>query len=79
MIGFAGWNFFSNAAYIFNTQGVSLLVNVYFGVVLNAARGIATQVDSAVLQFVNNFTMAINPQITKVVCPGDKDRLNFHM
>lgn len=77
MIGFAGWNFFSNAAYIFNTQGVSLLVNVYFGVVLNAARGIATQVDSAVLQFVNNFTMAINPQITKSYASGDKDRLNF--
>lgn len=77
MIGFAGWNFFSNAAYIFNTQGVSLLVNVYFGVALNAARGIATQVDGAILQFVNNFTMAINPQITKSYASGDKNRLNF--
>lgn len=77
MIGFAGWNFFSNAAYIFNTQGVSLLVNLYFGVALNAARGIATQVDGAVLQFVNNFTMAINPQITKSYAASDKERLNY--
>lgn len=77
MMGFACWNFFSNAAYIFNTQGVSLLVNVYFGVALNAARGIATQVDGAVLQFVNNFSMAINPQITKSYASGDRSRLNY--
>ena len=77
MMGFAWWNFFSNAAYIFNTQGVSLLVNVYFGVALNAARGIATQVDGAVLQFVNNFSMAINPQITKSYASGDRSRLNY--
>lgn len=77
MMGFAGWNFFSNAAYIFNTQGVSLLVNVYFGVALNAARGIATQVDGAILQFVNNFSMAVNPQITKSYAAGDRERLNY--
>ena len=65
MANFAGWSFFSNAVYILNTQGVGVLMNVYFGVTLNAARGIATQVDQAVLQFANNFTTAINPQITK--------------
>ena len=77
MIGFAGWNFFSNGAYIFNTQGISILVNVYFGVALNAARGIATQVDGVILQFVNNFTMAINPQITKSYATGDQDRVYY--
>lgn len=77
MMGFAGWNFFSNAAYIFNTQGISILVNLYFGVALNAARGIATQVDGAILQFVNNFTMAINPQITKSYAANDQDRLFY--
>ena len=71
MLGFAGWNFFINTAYIFNTQGVNLLINVYFGVALNAARGIATQVEGAVMQFVNNFTTAINPQITKDYATGD--------
>ena len=77
MLGFAGWNFFSNGVYIFNNQGVTMLVNVYFGVAMNAARGIATQVESAVQQFTNNFTTAINPQITKSYAIGDKDRLYY--
>jgi len=65
MTGFAGWNFFTNGAYIFNTQGVNILINLFFGVTVNAARGIATQVDHAVMQLVNSFTTALNPQITK--------------
>jgi len=75
MTSFAGWNFLTNTTYIFNTQGVSLLVNVFFGVTLNAARGIASQVESAVMQFVNNFTTAINPQITKCYAAGEKDQM----
>lgn len=74
MTNFAGWNFFTNLAYIFNTQGVNLLINVFFGVTLNAARGIATQVEGAVMQFVNNFTTAINPQITKSCAAGEKEQ-----
>lgn len=77
MMGFASWNFISNGAYIFNTQGVSILVNVFFGVALNAARGIATQVEGAVTQFVNTFTMAINPQITKSFASGDMNRVYY--
>ena len=50
MTGFAGWNFFTNSAYIFNTQGVNILINLFFGVTVNAARGIAAQVDHAVMQ-----------------------------
>ena len=73
MIGFAGWNFFTNSAYIFNTQGVNLLINIFFGVGLNAARGIATQVDHAVMQLVQSFTTALNPQITKSYAAGDKE------
>jgi len=71
MTGFAGWNFFGNTAYILNVQGVDMLVNIFFGVTLNAARGVATQVQHAVMQFVNNFTVAINPQITKSYASGD--------
>lgn len=77
MIGFAGWNFFTNAAYIFNTQGISILINMYFGVALNAARGIATQVDASVRHFVDNFSMAVNPQITKSYASGDNERMNY--
>lgn len=65
MGGFAGWNMFGNTAYILNTQGVNMLINIFFGVTTNTARAIAVQVDSAINQFVNNFMTALNPQITK--------------
>lgn len=71
MTAFAGWNFFSNGAYMLNVQGIDMLINIFFGVTLNAARGIATQVQNAVMQFVNNFTVAINPQITKSYALND--------
>ena len=71
MTGFAGWNFFTHGSYIFNTQGVNILMNLFFGVTLNAARGISTQVDHAIMQLVNNFTTALNPQITKNYAAGN--------
>lgn len=77
MMGFAGWNFFGNSASVLNSQGVNLLINVFFGVVANSARGIASQVDAAVNQFVLTFTTAINPQITKSYAQGDYSRLYY--
>lgn len=74
MAGFSGWSFFTNTNHLLNTQGVNMLMNVYFGVTVNAARGIATQVENAVLAFVTNFTTAINPQITKSFAAGETDR-----
>lgn len=73
MTGFAGWSFFGSSAYMLNTQGVDMLINIFFGVTLNAARGIATQVQNAVMQFVNNFTIAVNPQITKSYAAGEME------
>lgn len=73
MTSFAGWNFIGNGAYLLNTQGISILMNLFFGVTINAARGIATQADTAINQFVNNFTTAINPQITKSFANDDKE------
>ena len=75
MTGFAGWNFFTNSSYIFNTQGVNILINLFFGVTVNAARGIASQVDHAIMQLVNNFTTALNPQITKNYAAGNIDEM----
>ena len=72
MFGFAGWSFYTSTNYLFNTQGVNMLINVFFGVTFNAARGLANQVEGAVMQFVNSFTTAINPQITKSYAAGDK-------
>ncbi len=73
MFGFAGWNIMGTSAYLINTQGVNVLTNIFFGVTANAARGIANQVNAAVMQFVNSFTTAINPQITKSYASGDLD------
>lgn len=75
MTSFAGWNLFGSTAYMLNTQGVNMLINIFFGVGTNAARAIAVQVDSAVTQFVNNFMTAINPQITKSYAAGDRKYL----
>lgn len=70
---FAGWQFFGSSSYLLMTQGVNILLNAFFGPVVNAARGIAVQVDSVIQQFVNNFTTAINPQITKSYANDNKD------
>lgn len=77
MLGFAGWNFFGNATSILNSQGINLLINIFFGVLANSARGIASQVDAAVNQFVTTFTTAVNPQITKSYAQGDKSRMFY--
>lgn len=76
MTGFASWSLIGNLAYILSTQGVNVLLNVFFGPVVNAARGIAVQVQSAIKGFVTNFQLAINPQITKSYAAGEIERLN---
>ena len=77
MTSFAGWNFLANAAWTFNTQGVNILINMYFGVTLNAARGVASQVESVVMQFVNNFMTALNPQITKTYAQNNLSQMHM--
>ena len=65
MLSFAGFNFYGAASYVFAQQGVNMLMNLFFGVAVNAARGITVQVESAISKFVSDFTTALNPQITK--------------
>jgi hypothetical protein len=77
MTSFAGWNFFGNGVGLLNTQGISILINIFFGVAVNAARGIANQVDGAIQMFINNFYTAINPQITKAYASKDFEYLNY--
>lgn len=76
MFSFAGWNFIGQLAAILHTQGVNILLNMFFGTIVNAARGIAVQVQMAVLQFCGNFQTALNPQITKTYAQGDIDGMN---
>ena len=76
LFGFIGWNFIGSTAGILVTQGVNILINIFFGVALNAARGIAEQVNNAINQFVGNFMTAMNPQITKSYSSGEYDYMN---
>lgn len=72
MSGFAGWSFFGASANVFSSQGVNLITNLFFGVRVNAARGVAAQVEGMVKPFVTNVLTAFNPQITKSYSTGDR-------
>ena len=79
MFSFAGWSFWGNLANVLYTQGINIMLNVFFGPIVNAARGIAVQVQSAVHGFVGNFQMALNPQITKNYAVGQLSQMHCLM
>ena len=68
---FTGWHLLGESAWIINNQGVSLLVNSYFGVTMNTARGIATRMYNLTNKFSASFMTALSPQITKTYAEGD--------
>lgn len=68
---FASWSIIGNIAFISYTQGLSLLLGTFFLPVINAARGVAVQVQTAVNSFVNSFQTAINPQIIRNYAKGN--------
>ena len=68
---FAGWTMNGQLAVIGYTQGLNILLNMFFGPAVNAARGIAVQVQNICQQFCSNFQMALNPQLTKSYAHGD--------
>ncbi len=70
MLSFSLWDFVGAFCGTGNSQGLNLLINMFFGVSLNAARGLAYQVEGVVHQFVSNFMTAVNPQITKRYAEG---------
>ena len=65
MFVFAGWNFIGTLSGLLREHGINLLFNVYYGPVINAARGLAIQVHTAIMKFSQSFFMAVQPQITK--------------
>lgn len=71
--GFAGWNFLGESAWILNTQGINMLMNIFFCVYVNAARGVAEQVNEKITQFVFGFMTSLNPQIIKSYAEGNKE------
>lgn len=71
MLTYSLWHLAGNGSVVLKTHGVNLVLNVFFGPVINAAKGISNQVESAVHQFSSNFMMAMNPQITRSYATGD--------
>lgn len=65
MLSFSGWNLFGSIAYMLKNQGLNVVLNLFFGPVINASRAVAYQINNAVVTFSQNFITAIRPQIVK--------------
>ena len=76
MLGFAGWSLLPNLATVCYSQGINIILNLFFGPAVNAARGVSVQVQGIVKNFVTNFQTAVTPQIIKSYASNDVDRLN---
>lgn len=76
MFSFSGWSLFGNLSSSLSKYGINILLNVFFGPIVNAARGLSYQVQAAVINFSSNFIMAVNPQIIKSYASGDIIYLN---
>src|SRR5574344_989271 len=74
IIGFTWWMLMGAISCLGAIQGAALIVNLFFNTIINAAFGIANQVQSYILQFVRNLTQAANPQIMKNIGGGNEDR-----
>lgn len=76
MLSFSGWTIFGNLGYILHTQGIAIVINLFFNVAVNAAQGIANQINGIVTQFVGNFLTALNPQVVKTYAAGELDNMH---
>lgn len=75
IFSFAVWTMNGNLAVIGYTQGINVLLNIFFGPVVNAARGVAVQVQNVVQNFCYNFQMALNPQLTKSYAQNELEHM----
>lgn len=71
IFSYSGWNLVGSTTYVMNNQGQAVLLNLFFGPTVNAAKGIADRINSAVSSFCSNFYMAVNPQIIKTYAMGE--------
>lgn len=75
MLGFSGWNVFGSFSNMMRDQGVNLILNLFFGPVVNAARGVAVQVNSAVMGLVKSMLTPVRPQVVQSYARGDMERV----
>jgi len=73
---FSGWNVLGCSAVLFNNQGFNMLLNVFYGPVMNAARGISNQVNNVASQFAGSFQTAVDPEIVKNYASNQIDKMN---
>lgn len=76
MVLFSGWTTIGHLSAVLNGQGVNVLLNLFFGTIINASRGLAITVVTTVKQFVGGFTTAAVPQLVKYYGMGDKEKFN---
>lgn len=74
MLGFSGWNLIGTFAIIMKDQGINLVLNGFFGPIINAARGVAVQVNGGLNSFVSNITVPVRPQIVQSYSEGNTSR-----
>lgn len=75
MLGYSSWMFFGTGTQLLSTQGVNILINLFFSVVINAARGIAIQVNGIVEGFVSNFMTAVQPRLIKLYASNQLEEM----
>lgn len=75
LVSYSGWNLFGSVSSLVKGQGLNILLNMFFNPAVNAARGIAYQINSAITQFFTNFYTAVRPQITKYYAQGDMENM----
>lgn len=75
VLSFSGWSLFGGSAVLLSQQGLSILLNKFFGVLINASNAITQQVYSAVYQFVNSFQTAYSPYLMKTYAEGNLEKL----
>lgn len=76
MLSFSGWDLYGNLSVVARTQGVNMLLNMFFTAAMNAASGIASQVQGAVMGFAGNVVQAFRPQIVKSYASADYRRMS---
>lgn len=76
MMSFTGWTVIGNLAFTLHSQGTNMLLNYFFGPVVNTARGLAMQVQNSMIQFCNSFQTSVNPQIIKNYASGQIKEMN---
>lgn len=75
MLGFSGWNIFGSFGTVIKEQGINMILNLFCGPIVNAARGIANQVNGGFQGFISNITVSVRPQITQSYAQGNIDRV----